>query len=161
MPFSSFAYYRVRGAILDGVRQMAYLPRKVHAHRRAAETLDREAEAAAGARATTGAAGDAEAAARAIDDILTKTCAAYVISVVGQDAEPERADEQLIAAQDRERVRAALEVLDDRARALVEGYYFEDRTLDEMGREMGISKSWASRICSRALGRMREALEGE
>ncbi|MFK7992075.1 MAG: sigma-70 family RNA polymerase sigma factor [Sandaracinaceae bacterium] len=160
--FTTFAYYRVRGAILDGVRQMAYLPRRIHAARKAAETLDRESEGVAETRATYGSDVAKVAAARAaqrIEDILTRTCAAYQISVVGQDVEPERPEESLIRAEERARVHEALKVLDDRERTLVVGYFFEDRTLDEMGKEMGISKSWASRVCSRALSRLRKVLE--
>jgi RNA polymerase sigma factor for flagellar operon FliA len=152
----------VRGAIFDGVREMAYLPRKAHAHRRAAEALDRAAEEEALARATDPKArADASAALAAVDEILARTCAAFVISVVGQDdaSTPPGPEEALIGGETRTRVRAALEVLDERERTLVEGYYFDDRTLDELGAEMGISKSWASRICGRALSKMRAALE--
>ncbi|MFW6088028.1 MAG: sigma-70 family RNA polymerase sigma factor, partial [Myxococcota bacterium] len=42
--FSTFAYYRVRGAILDGVRQMAFLPRRAHRRLRLAEATDRITE---------------------------------------------------------------------------------------------------------------------
>ena len=41
--FSTYAYYRVRGAVLDGVREMAYLPRKVHAQGRAADHVPDDA----------------------------------------------------------------------------------------------------------------------
>lgn len=158
--FTTFAYYRVRGAMLDGVRAMAYLPPAIHSQRKAAETLDREAEAAAIRRAESPEArASAAATLEAMDDILAKTCAAYVISVVGQDQPSASPDETLIRDEDRQRIRLALDVLDQRERALVEGYYFEERTLEELSREMSISKSWASRICSRALGRLREALE--
>ena len=158
--FTTFAYYRVRGAMLDGVRAMAYLPPSIHTQRKAAETLDREAEAANIRRAESPEArASAAATLEAMDDILTKTCAAYVISVVGQDQPSDSPDETLIRDEDRKRIRAALDVLDERERALVEGYYFEERTLEELSQEMSISKSWASRICSRALGRLREVLE--
>ncbi len=161
VPFASFAHYRVRGAILDGVRQMAYLPRRAHEQRKAAEALDRAAEEVAMQRAADPAArADAAAALAAMDEILGKTCAAYVISVVGQSKSdsPPLPDEEVIALEAREQVSAVLDVLDPRERALISGHYFEDRTLEEIGAEMGISKSWASRLHSRALGRLREAL---
>lgn len=160
--FSTFAHYRVRGAILDGVRQMAYLPRRAHQHRRAAEALDRAAEEVALERAAhPERRGDAAATLAAIDDILGKTCAAFVISVLGQsrDDAPPAPDEEVLRAQDRERLAAVLDVLDERERALIEGYYFHERTLEELGAELGISKSWASRIHSRALDRLRRALQ--
>ena len=162
--FTTFAYYRVRGAILDGVREMAYLPRQAHLRRKEAEALDREAEAAAVRRAETPEArATAKAALEAMDSILSKTCATYVIASVGQSDDDgfDDPEESLLRRETSERVRAALEVLDERERTLVEGYFFEDRTLDEMGKEMGISKSWASRVCSKALVRMRAALEPE
>ncbi|MBX3270035.1 MAG: sigma-70 family RNA polymerase sigma factor [Sandaracinaceae bacterium] len=162
--FEHFAHYRIRGAILDGVRQMAYLPRRAHVMRRAAETLDRSAEEAAMARAATpeARASIAETLA-AFDDILGKTCAAYVIGAVGQDPDADAdatPEDQVVRAEERVRVRAALDVLEARERALVEGYYLDGRQLDEIGAELGITKSWASRICSRALGKLRVVLDG-
>ncbi|MCZ7678771.1 MAG: sigma-70 family RNA polymerase sigma factor [Sandaracinaceae bacterium] len=127
-------------------------------------TLDRAAEEVAIERAARPE-DRAEAAATlaAIDDILGKTCAAFVIAAVGQSPEddaPETPDEEAVRAEDRARIGAVLGVLDERERALIEGHYFADRTIEEIGAEMGISKSWASRLHSRALGRLRSALEG-
>lgn len=161
--FGAFAYYRIRGAILDGVREMAYLPRRAHHRRRAAEALDRAAEEVALDRARTPEArADAKKALAQVDDILGRTCAAFVISAVGQDDDDGgdgSPESSVIAAEERARVRSALDVLDDRERALVEGYYLEGETLDSVGQALGMSKSWASRVCSRALKKMRAALE--
>lgn len=160
--FEYFAYYRVRGAIMDGVRRMAYLPRRTHIVRKAAEALDRAAEEAALARAES----PSERASVAktletIDDILGRTSAAFVIAAVGQSEEhdaPESPESQTLHRELADRVRGALDVLDERERKLVEGHYLEDRTLEEIGAELGIGKSWASRLASRALRKMRIAL---
>jgi RNA polymerase sigma factor for flagellar operon FliA len=162
--FTTFAYYRIRGAILDGVRAMAYLPRRIHVRRKAAEAMDRAAEEAAFSRAASPEErADAVHALDAIDDILGRASAAWVIAALGQAKEdaPPSAEKQLILGEDRERVAAGLEVLPERERTLIEGYYFNDRTLEEMGIEMGISKSWASRLHTRALRLLRDALEDE
>jgi RNA polymerase sigma factor for flagellar operon FliA len=157
--FTTFAHYRVRGAILDGVRQMAYLPRRIHAQRKAAEALDRTAELAGQERAAAGRS-DTGATLAAIEGILGRTSAAYVISVLGQSQDDARPgpDDEAILGEHRRRITAALAVLPPRERALIEGYYFHDRTLEEVGAEMGISKSWASRLHTRALGLLRDAL---
>lgn len=162
--FNTFAYYRVRGAILDGVRDMAYLPRRAHAIRRAVEAGDRVLEDLGESRAAAppGTRTTREDAAAAIDDTLGKLSAAYVMASVGQDLEPPATpEEELLEVAEADRVRAALDVLPERERALVEGFYFEGRRFDEVARELGISKSWASRLHTRALGRLREALESE
>lgn len=162
--FETFAYYRIRGAILDGVRKMAYLPRKVHARRKAAMAQDEVAEQAGEKRlaeaSERGGPPGVGAALGAIDDVLGRTCAAFVVAALGQDEDAPRPspEAQLVGKERSVRVRAALSVLPERERALVEGFYFGDRTLEDIGQELGISKSWASRLHARALGRLREVL---
>lgn len=157
--FTTFAYYRIRGAILDGVRQMAYLPRRAHVARKAAEALDRAAEEVAVQRATTPDARDKAAETlRAMDQIIGRTCAAFVISAIAPN-DAKSPEDDLIGAEERGRLRAAVDALPERPRTLIRGYYFEGRKLDELGKEMGISKSWASRICTKALGTIRRSLE--
>lgn len=160
--FGTFAYYRVRGAVLDGVRKMAYLPRRVHQKRRAAEAIDWELESRGEARAATpGAKADVEATLAAIDDVLGKISASFMLAAVGQDedAAPESPEEQLVEASERQRLRSALAVLPERERIVVQGMYFEGRNLDDIGAQLGISKSWACRIHTKALGLLRAALE--
>lgn len=160
--FTTFAHYRVRGAILDGVRKMAYLPRRVHEKRRAAEAIDWALEAEGEARATSPEArGDVEATLTAIDDVLSKITATFMLAAVGQDesASPASPEEQVIGAAESHRIRRAVDVLPERERIVVRGMYFENRNLDDIGAELGISKSWACRIHTRALGLLREALE--
>ena len=57
------------------------------------------------------------------------------------------------------RLLEALPRLSPRQRVLVRGFYFEGRSIDAMARELGISKSWASRLHRGALADLREALE--
>lgn len=160
--FTTFAYYRVRGSILDGVRKMAYLPRRVHQKRRAAEALDWAIESKGEERAANPeATADAEATLAAVDDVLGKITATFMLAAVGQDesASPESPEEQLIGATEKQRLRNALDVLPERELIVVRGMYFEGRNLDDIGAELGISKSWACRIHTRALGLLREVLD--
>jgi len=159
--FNTFAYYRVRGSMLDQIRKMAYVPPKTHRLMRAAEAADDVLEAETNVR---GAAGpgekDPKQSLERIDDALGKLTASFVLAAVGQDEnkEAETPESAAIAGSEAARVRAALDVLDERERALVEGYYFEGRRFDEVANELGISKSWASRIHGKALDRLRRAL---
>lgn len=158
--FTTYAHYRVRGAILDGVRKMARLPRRAHAARKAAEALDLAAESAGDARSTRSDPPTTGATLAAIDDILGQYSAAYVLSVVGQrDRTPEGPELAAMAAQERGRMKAALGRLPEREREVIEGIYFHDRTLDEIGSSLGISKSWCSRLHTRALGLLRDAID--
>jgi RNA polymerase sigma factor for flagellar operon FliA len=161
--FSTFAYYRIRGAILDGVRKMAYLPRRAYARLRAAESADAVTEPLGEARAADPRARQSSDRVVAdLDDALAKLTAGYVMSAVGQnedDAPPENPEEELLGRELRKKIRGAIDVLPERERALVVGFYFDERRFDEVAAELGISKSWASRLHSKALERIREAIE--
>ncbi len=158
--FTSFAHYRIRGAILDGVRQMARLPRRAHELRKAAEALDLAAEGAGEERARrAGAAPEVGVILDAIDDILGQYTAAFVISTLGQgERSPPSPDNGAHASKQRGRVSEALECLPERERLVIEGFYFQDRSLEELGSSLGISKSWCSRLHTRGLGMLRDAL---
>ena len=49
-----------------------------------------------------------------------------------------------------------IEKLPEKERQLLQGYYFQGKTLEEAGAEIGQSKSWASRLHARAIERLKE-----
>jgi len=162
--FNTFAYYRVRGAVIDGVRKMAYLPRHIHALRKSAEAADWALEEAGEERAAAIAAGETpttEKTVAQIDDLMGKLTASFIIAAVGQDegAQSPTPDELVIAREGSERVKQALADLPERERIVVTGMYFEERSLDDIGAQLGISRSWACRIHTKGLRLMRAAME--
>jgi RNA polymerase sigma factor for flagellar operon FliA len=76
---------------------------------------------------------------------------------LSDDAVP--ADERLELEQLKRRVRAAIEKLPEKERKLLQGYYFQNKTLEEAGAEIGQSKSWASRLHARAVETLKQLLE--
>ena len=48
-------------------------------------------------------------------------------------------------------MKEAMESLPDKERKLVKMYYFQNKTLEEAGSDLGLSKSWTSRLHARAL----------
>jgi RNA polymerase sigma factor FliA len=159
--FKSFAYYRVRGAILDGVRAMARLPRRAYARLRAAEAVDEFSESkgdgvANAAQPITPYAGNL----RAIDSILGRVAAAYTVAVTAEDAaEGAGSPEEALLREERfARMRVALQTLPERERRMIEEHYFQDKRFDVISAELGISKSWGSRLHAHALDLLRQAL---
>ena len=55
-------------------------------------------------------------------------------------------------------VRQAMETLPGKERHLIELYYFEELTLEEAGKQMGLSKSWSCRLHARAVRLLAEEL---
>ena len=163
--FKSFAYYRVRGAVIDAVRQNAYLPRRAYARLKAAEALDLEGEQAAEQRGAAEAAGavarDPEQGLRAIDGILGRIAAAYCTAAGTESDDPPESpnpEHAFLARERHDRLRRALDALPEPERALLQGHYLQDRRFDEIAKDLGLSKSWASRLHTRALDKLRELL---
>ena len=168
--FSTFAYYRIRGAIFDGMRTMGWYSRgdyaRFRAEERAGEYLAAAAERDATERAVDpgAAAADPAAALEAVAELLGGVATIHVTSFEAAEECPDdrfqAPDEAMLEAEGRERVRAALATLPEKERRLLELYYFSDQSLEDAGKRLGLSKSWASRLHARAVGHLREYLEG-
>lgn len=170
LAFSTFAFYRIRGAMIDGLRESGALPRaelrRARAVQRMDDYLENQAERAAGA---TGPArldrpGPGEALALLADHVASLTTI-FVTSLEGsgagevEDESAQRPFEETDARRLGPRVHQALSTLAPDERALVERCYLEERSLKEAGDELGFSRSWASRLHARAIQKLRLALE--
>jgi len=145
--FQTFAYHRVRGAMLDGVRKMAHLPRRAH------ERLRESAE--------TPPTAVPKVAATPLDKFFARMSAGLTTAGPLHGSFGEESPEQkLLKNESITRLLGALARLSERQRTLVRGYYFEGRSLEDIARELGISRSWASRLHTSALQELRGALEG-
>jgi RNA polymerase sigma factor for flagellar operon FliA len=163
--FSTFAYYRIRGAILDGANQMNWLKRSVRAgdsyERMSGDVLATDAsDSAAGAAPTN----DADW----VSGVGGKLAVVYFLSQAGDEANPnvEVTDQQaemplesLLDDELKQSLRTLIDELPDDARRLVRGAYFEGKTLKEAGEELGISKAWASRLHAKALDQLARGLK--
>jgi len=81
-----------------------------------------------------------------------------VVGRAGSLGEDDTPEEHTARAQMAERLRLAVRVLPDRERALIERHYFGGEDFDEIAADLGISKSWASRLHTQALGVLGTAL---
>jgi RNA polymerase sigma factor for flagellar operon FliA len=159
--FSSFAYYRVRGAMLDGVRRQGWLRRSAYAKLKAIEAADSLSEEY-GESTAQGPAASVSERARAIDDVLGKISAAYLLSAVGQGEETSGDTPETMFAHEEQRdvMKQSVQTLPERERALVEAVYFGGTTIEEAGQRLGLSKSWASRMHAKALERIKKHVAG-
>lgn len=62
---------------------------------------------------------------------------------------------------DREEISVAIRSLNARQRRVIEMRFYEDKTLDEVGAELGVVRERARQIEARALARMRRRLKGQ
>ena len=164
--FLTFAHYRIKGAIFDGLRKMGILKgpeaRNAYVSERATAYLgnlsDREGAGNFG-RST-------DDDVREISSAVTGLAMVFATSLDAGDGlhlpdESMPADQRLELEQLKKRVRAAIEKLPEKEKKLLMGYYFQAKTLEEAGAEIGQSKSWASRLHARAIERLKEHLAEE
>jgi RNA polymerase sigma factor for flagellar operon FliA len=172
VPFRGYASFRVRGAILDGVRKSSRLPRRAHQRLRALGAAGRVSEGAAedafAPRSPGATAADAE---RALGDHLAAMATAVAVGLLASTAHGEEGElvpvdtqaspeEALARAELLAVVRTSIGELPHEEAELVRRHYLEGERFDHVAAELGLSKSWASRLHTRALRRLTEKLRG-
>jgi len=170
--FATFAWYRVNGAIIDGLRKATHVPRrtwaKLVALRAANEYLEHRAERDRGAADRGTAPATGEDALAQVRQAMSAIRTMYVTSLetmrdrgfdVADDAPAtaDRLDSSRLAA----RLRQAIASLPAKERALVTKHYWEGKNLLEAGAELGLSKSWASRLHAQAVDKLRAIVDAE
>jgi RNA polymerase sigma factor for flagellar operon FliA len=169
--FRRFANYRVRGAMLDGIRKSSPLPRRAHARIRALEAslLVSESAAEDALPGKLPASADSKAADQKLTGHLADMATAMAMGLLatpamGDEGEPAALDtakspEDAVAeAELRQLVVEALEDLPEDERILVRRHYLEGERFDQVAASLGLSKSWGSRLHTRAIARLTKRL---
>ncbi len=159
--FTTFAYYRIRGSIFDGLRQMSGMPPPV---RREASRLAGENETAEMAAEAAEASDDPEFLAKQLTTAIGRLGAIFLISKSSEDGgELEAADtvtpsDELEAKESVELVRQALLQLTEEHRELIRLLYFEHRSMTDVATEMKKNKSTISRRHAEAIDALKAIL---
>lgn len=173
VPFRAFANFRIRGAMLDGVRQLSHLPRRVHEKLRAFETASRYSEHALEDLHAPAPPGQMPAdRERRLVDHLAGMATAIATGLVSEAALDEQGSSTAVASQPSpeecsskrqllELVQRGIESLPEQEALLIRRHYFEGERFDHVANELGLSKSWASRLHTRAIGRLTKRLSGQ
>jgi RNA polymerase sigma factor FliA len=158
VPFRRWANVRIRGAMIDGLRQWGDLPRRLYRELRALEAADRVLEAFDEEDAANPATTPEAADARLTSYLAGMATAIAVGSMMAAPRESVNADGREVSPEDLlaeaemvARVKAIVTTLPVQERTLVERHYFGGDTLDDAAASLGLSKSWGSRLHARAI----------
>lgn len=168
VPFRRWAQLRIRGAVMDGLRSTGSLPRAVYRKLRALEAADRAQE---GRQEDDAAAvpTSAEVADKRLDDSLSGIAMAMAAGFLAASSEglEHVADDETLTPEDAvaekellDRLRDIIARRPDAERQLLERHYFGGVTFETAAKELGLSKSWASRLHTRALEAVAEEMRG-
>jgi RNA polymerase sigma factor FliA len=163
--FETYAGIRIRGAMIDALRQLDWAPRSVHRRAREAAVAIREVEGRKGSAAS-----DAEIAAAmgiALEEYhgIVQDAASCQMSsldevvgvadIPGSDLDPGLEAESGAL---RTAVAEAIAALPERERLVMSLYYDDELNLKEIGAVLGVSESRACQLHGQALIRLRSKL---
>jgi len=170
VPFRAYASIRIRGAMIDGVRAMSPLPRSIFERLRGLQALQRVTEVATEDSYATGSGTvTPEEADHLIGEHLSNMATAMAIGMMarpvrGQGGEAigvsrfESPEEAASNAELRDIVMGAIAQLPDNEAKLVRRHYIDGESFEQVADELGLSKSWASRLHARAISRLSKRL---
>ena len=149
--FETYASLRIRGAILDQIRKMDWIPRTIRQRQKQMDTVMKEIEQRTGREAT-----DEEVAAGlgiSPDEFLEQgSDISSEKSPAGSYEMPEAVVEK---SELKEMLEEALELLTEKEKKVVLLYYYEDLTLKEISRVLEVSESRISQLHTKALQKMK------
>ena len=164
--FTTFAYYRIRGAIYDGISKMSWTSRaryRRHRYEQMANAALAEANAMSAAAASTTLDEDAH-----WFRSVTEKLAVIHLASRGDERggiressleDPRASPAATVAGREIcQKLRDLVGTLPPTERRIVEMVYFDGLTLQEAANRLGISKSWASRLHARTLENLARSL---
>ena len=160
--FSSFAYYRVRGAMYDGCRREGWVPRQRKKAAKTQAAINDQMARTAQARAQ---APQPKTLAQSVDRVASTIGSALTVMLVEESDleavvtpyQPSQS-ENLYQKQVNEQLNIAISQLDEVERQLIKRHHYLGEPLAQVGRDLGLSTSWCSRMHTRAIDRIRDIL---
>ncbi len=171
--FKTYAELRVKGAILDGLRDLDWVPRSLRRKKKDIEHAYHAIEQRLGRSAT-----DEEVAAhlgvpleelhKNLDELKGVTLGAF--AEAGEDGEgeslisfvpdPDAEDPSQVfqASELKEILKASVELLPKKEKFVVQLYYFDELTMKEIGTLLNITESRVSQLHTKAMLRLRGKL---
>ena len=170
--FETYASLRIRGAIIDQIRKMDWIPRTIRQKQKKIETAMQELERELGRTPNSEElAEDLEVTVEEVEQMISQANLSSLISLdeyleQGSDVYTEpsgrpRFDqpEQVVDRQETKRILAeAIDKLTEKEQKVIALYYFEELTLKEISNVLEVSESRVSQLHTKALKKMKERL---
>lgn len=170
--FETYASLRIRGSILDHIRKMDWIPRTIRQRQKKLDEAVKQIEMRTGKNASE------EEIALEIgiteDELAVWQSQLKITNVVSlneyveQGSEPvmdARKNSHFIQPEDKvsenelkEVLKDTLEMLTEKERKVIELYYYEELTLKEISKVLGVSESRISQLHTKALLKMRKKM---
>ncbi|WLD95178.1 FliA/WhiG family RNA polymerase sigma factor [Alkalihalobacillus sp. AL-G] len=174
LKFDTYASFRIRGAIIDGLRREDWLPRSMREKSKkidaAIERMEQEEMRSVSAAEVASELGYSE------EDVLTIMSESFLANVLSIDEENKESDSNekigytiedkkvntpetiLLTDELHQHLTEIIKELNEKEQLVVSLFYYEELTLTEIGHVLGLSTSRISQIHSKALFKLRNVL---
>ncbi len=178
--FETYAITRIRGAIIDELRTLDWVPRSVRARAREIERANQKLESRLQrAPSDEEMAGELSMSVSDFQDALLQISNSTIValdelwnvsdstgdqvSLLDTLADRGAPDPQHLVDQSelRDRIADSIAALPEREKLVVALYYYENLTLREIGEVLGVTESRVSQLHTKAVLRLRSKLQGE
>ena len=170
--FDRFASTRIRGALLDELRGRDWASRSVRARARGLHAAQEELTNRLGRAPSPEELGrvlgvPADTVHKLVDDVHRATVLNYDSLVVEGDAESfiastdDGPEDTLLDRERKAYLMDAVEALPERLRLVVYGYFFEERSMQDLADELGVSESRISQMRAEALSFLRDGITAQ
>jgi RNA polymerase sigma factor FliA len=175
LKFDTYASFRIRGAILDGLRREDWLPRSLREKTKkveaAIEKLEQENLRSVSAKEVAEELGFSE---NEVTTVMSESFLANVLSIDEENKDTESREKVSYTIEDKKAITPessllqeelhgelslVIKELSEKEQLVVSLFYFEELTLTEIGQVLGLSTSRISQIHSKALFRIRQVLQ--
>jgi RNA polymerase sigma factor for flagellar operon FliA len=167
--FRTYASIRIRGAMIDGVRQIMPVPRRAWHKLRALDAMDRVSASIA----ETSDRNTEDSTSRVADGLLAEQlgvlATALAVGMLPQSIvagcelvvlDDETPEDKLMREELREHFDRMLNDLPHQEAELIRRHYFDGERFDLVSARLGLSKSWGSRLHRRAIERLGKRWRG-
>jgi RNA polymerase sigma factor for flagellar operon FliA len=176
--FETYAIARIKGAIIDELRAMDWVPRSVRSRAREIERAIAQLEAKIGRAPTDEEIADkvgitveeledsltdiARSSIAALDELWTVSDGGDQVALIDTVEDTDAPDPQssLSLTEQREAIADAIARLPEREKLVVTLYYYEELTLREIGEVLGVTESRVSQLHTKAILRLKARLSG-
>ncbi len=169
--FSTYSYYRIRGSIYDGLSKMTWFSRSQYRQIKSSAMTDEVLREESDEAASSGKSSK-EGDVRWLRNVTRALAVVYLAPMGGEGeesgdrgaVEDHSMPDASAAAMSHEmadKIHELIDGLPPEPQALIKGVYFEGLSLQEAGKRLGISKSWASRLHAKTLQRLARSLRPE
>ena len=160
--FKNYAFMRIRGAVIDSIRECSDLSGRAYKYSKAIQAIQeagivmhQDLEQISQERTN-------QSKRRVLSEIMQYAARGVVAhrlsmkdsheELTTENTPRENAEVEFLAKENKKNIYTILATLPKKHRFIIEGYYFEDKSFVEIAKELGnVSKSWVSRIHAQAL----------